>query len=548
MASGVPCVATDVGDNAWIIGDTGDVVPPRDPDALATALERLIVLGPEGRRRLGAAARARVIENFTLAEVVRQYEALYQRLVTGTYRGQHPTTGACGEVVERLSRDKAVTAWEGEPRTQPPYHRSRPVKRGFANLLIAALACALGLVLIELGLRFAGIGFPNFYTFDARIGGVLRPGAEGWYRKEGEDYIRISSAGLRDREHDRVKPPETLRIAVLGDSYAEAMQLPMSQAFWSVLERELASCRALDGEAVEVINFGVSGYGTAQELLTLRNRVWSYKPDIVVLAFLSGNDVRNNLRALEGDPLRPYFVLKAGELVLDDSFARPRPSDRVSPLGHLYAWLLDHLRIGQLIHDAVQRFRRRQTATSEATAGRRELGVDDEVFKPPTSEDSREAWRVTEALIAEMQQEVQSGGADFLVVTLSNSIQVHPDDNVRRKYMEQIGVPDLGYPDRRIRRAGKRDGYPVLELTTPMSEIAEATGDALHGFGENIGHGHWNAEGHRLAGQLIAARLCVRLTGIGGATPLSIPDRARPARSPRHRGTGRGRHCRPSGS
>jgi glycosyltransferase involved in cell wall biosynthesis len=80
MASGVPCVATDVGDSALIVGGTGIVVPRRDPKALADGLSRLIALGPEGRHRLGQAARRRIIEHFGLAEVVRQYEALYRRV------------------------------------------------------------------------------------------------------------------------------------------------------------------------------------------------------------------------------------------------------------------------------------------------------------------------------------------------------------------------------------------------------------------------------------------------------------------------------------
>lgn len=79
MASGVPCVATDIGDSAWIVGRTGFVVPPRDSEALAAALGRLIALGPEGRQQLGAAARARVLEDFGVDEIVRQYETLYER-------------------------------------------------------------------------------------------------------------------------------------------------------------------------------------------------------------------------------------------------------------------------------------------------------------------------------------------------------------------------------------------------------------------------------------------------------------------------------------
>jgi glycosyltransferase involved in cell wall biosynthesis len=80
-ACGVPCVATDVGDSAWIIGPCGSVVPPRDPEALARALARMLELDPEQRRQLGQAARARTIELFSLHRVAQQYEALYERVL-----------------------------------------------------------------------------------------------------------------------------------------------------------------------------------------------------------------------------------------------------------------------------------------------------------------------------------------------------------------------------------------------------------------------------------------------------------------------------------
>jgi glycosyltransferase involved in cell wall biosynthesis len=79
MASGVPCVTTDIGDSAWIVGRVGIVVPPRDAEALADALGRLVALGCEGRRQLGAAARARVIEHFEVDDIVGRYQGLYER-------------------------------------------------------------------------------------------------------------------------------------------------------------------------------------------------------------------------------------------------------------------------------------------------------------------------------------------------------------------------------------------------------------------------------------------------------------------------------------
>jgi glycosyltransferase involved in cell wall biosynthesis len=78
MSCAVPCAVTDVGDSAWIVGNAGRVVPPRDSEALANAWKELIELGPEGRKALGKAARVRIIESFSLNSVVARYESLYE--------------------------------------------------------------------------------------------------------------------------------------------------------------------------------------------------------------------------------------------------------------------------------------------------------------------------------------------------------------------------------------------------------------------------------------------------------------------------------------
>jgi glycosyltransferase involved in cell wall biosynthesis len=77
MACGVPCVVTDVGDSAYIVADSGFVAPPRDPEALANALVRLIDMGPSGRQQLGTKARQRVETKFSLPAIVQSYENLY---------------------------------------------------------------------------------------------------------------------------------------------------------------------------------------------------------------------------------------------------------------------------------------------------------------------------------------------------------------------------------------------------------------------------------------------------------------------------------------
>lgn len=371
----------------------------------------------------------------------------------------------------------------------------------------------------EIILRLIGYSFPNFYTLDQDRGNALRPNAEGWYRKEGKVYVRINSQGLRDREHTLSKPPRTIRIAVLGDSYAEALQVPMENTFWYVMEQRLQNCPAFAGKKIEVINFGVSGYGTAQELVTLRQRVWDYSPDIVLLAVTTNNDITDNSRALKKTDEVPYFVYRDNQLVLDNSFQSASVFRwRQSALSRFGGWLADHLRIVQAMTEIQRAIKTRITSRQEpriidgaaqnnaALAG--DVGIDNLIYREPDDETWRDAWRVTEGLIVLMRDEVNAHDAKFLVITESNGIQVHPDPATREDFMRRIGARDLFYPDLRIRALCEREGIPVLTLVPYLQSYAEQHKVFLHGFGKEIGNGHWNAEGHRVAGEIIADKLC----------------------------------------
>jgi len=177
-------------------------------------------------------------------------------------------------------------------------------------------AFGVALLVCEAVLRLSGWTAPIFTEPDSHLGVRLVPNAEGWWREEGATYLKINSAGFRDREHSKSKPAGTFRIAVLGDSYAEARQVSMEATFWSIMEKRLAACANLNGKRIEVLNFGVSGYGTAQELIMLRREVWAYSPDLVLLAFSTGNDIRDNSPTLSQDGTRPFFVYRNEQLCL----------------------------------------------------------------------------------------------------------------------------------------------------------------------------------------------------------------------------------------
>jgi hypothetical protein len=390
-----------------------------------------------------------------------------------------------------------------------------------ATLILASFIVALALG--ELALRAIGYSAPIWYQPDARLGWTLRPGLAGWWTREGRGFVEVNSAGLRDGEHALEKPAGTYRIAVLGDSYSEAFQLPAAQAYWALLPARLASCGLAAGKRIEVLNFGVSGYGTAQELLMLESRAIAYRPDLVLLQFTDGNDVADNAPTLADEKARPFFVLgRDGALELDDSFARS------SAFAHRSAraaqWLriaADHSRLAQLAR-AVRELplmSGAQARDKNEKAGGIEQGLEAMVLARPRTPAWEDAWRVTEALLARTADYARSRGAQFVVVTVPYAAQVHPDRELRAALAAKLGVEDLFYPDRRIGEFAARHGIRAIALAPQMQRLADQRGTFFHGF-ENvgIGIGHWNAQGHRTAADLVARELC-SLKSQPGASP-----------------------------
>jgi hypothetical protein len=391
-------------------------------------------------------------------------------------------------------------------------------KRWKLRLVAVLFALVAAVLIFEIGLRTAGIYSPNFVTPDQYRGFSLRPGAEGLYRHEGEAYVRINSEGLRDRERTKAKPANTFRVAVLGDSMIEALQVPLEQTASAIMENRLQQCPSLRGRTVEVINFGVSSYGTAQELLTLRHKVWDYSPDLVLLAFTTTNDIKDNSRALAHDSdLRAYFVYQNGQLVVDNAFLQaPRYQRQQSFVGKSLFWFKEHSRIVQVINDMRTALRARSEERDQKTIDSYNF-----IYREPTDADWQEAWRVTEGTIQLMRDEVEKRGARFIVATLTTDRQVQPDPTVRQEFTRSIGVSDLFYPDRRIKALGDRDGFTVVNLAPPLQEYAEKNKVFLHGFGRQMGVGHWNAEGNRLAGEKLSEALCTMIESSGNLGPSS---------------------------
>jgi hypothetical protein len=381
------------------------------------------------------------------------------------------------------------------------------MKRILIPATLVAASVLFSILCFEIVLRAIGYSAPIWYQPDARLGWTLRPGLAYWWTREGRAFVEINSAGMRDAEHALAKPHDVYRVAVLGDSYSEAFQLPREQAFWALLPERLAQCGIAPGKRIEVLNFGVSGYGTAQEYLMLEARAIRYRPDLVLLQFTNGNDVANNSAALEDEKARPFFVFgRDGALRLDDSFAgSPAFAHRSGRSWQSLRAASDHSRVVQLVRGIKE-----VPLMGRAHAGGGvEQGLEPTVLAGPRTPAWEEAWRVTEALIAKTAEFSARNGARFAVFTVPYAAQVHPDYRLREALAAKLGVRDLLYPDRRISEFAKRNGIQAIALAPQMQGLAEARFTYFHGF-ENVGMGvgHWNAQGHHTAADLIARELC----------------------------------------
>ena len=399
-------------------------------------------------------------------------------------------------------------------------------RRLMLSLLTVMIGLIAGLLICEIGLRIAGYSYPEFYSANEKLGYSLIPSMTGQYQKEGRSSVVINSDGFRDDEHTIQKPDNVFRIAVIGDSYAEAFQVEQEQAFWKVMEGNLARCGGFQERKVEVLNFGVSGYGTAQELITLREKVWKYQPDLVLLAVTTNNDITDNSKLFKKAPI-PYFELRDGRLELDESFRETSAFKVRNSIGFVGTWLSNHLRFVQAIRRglvAAKNWRDSRKSveptqsndanntsavkSSETIPQTGDIGIDNAIYIETLDEKWALAWRVSEELISMMNTEVRAKGAEFLVVTLSNGVQVWPDPEVRTAYARKIGAKDLLYPDRRIETYCKNRGINVLSLAPKLTAYAAANQVFLHGFDADIGNGHWNANGHRVAGEMLSEYVC----------------------------------------
>jgi hypothetical protein len=276
---------------------------------------------------------------------------------------------------------------------------------------IAKRAAFVG-VLVCFGLFLGGLALEMFfrlaldiYECDDDLGWVFKPDKFGLkISRHGEFFqvVRFNSDGFRDEDWTLEKPRNTFRVALMGDSFAAGLQVPTHDLFARQIEGSLNQVLA-DDSRVEILNAAVDGYGTAQQLLLYRQKLRSYKPDLVLLAVYPGNDLADNWPGSGNDHYiarqcgRPYYRLVDGELV-DLGLVKPATrsgstADRLFGFLRIYA-----------------NFAPQTYQESDFTL------ADIKQRQHPDTLDR--AWALTKRLILEFDQDVRGDGGRLAVMIL----------------------------------------------------------------------------------------------------------------------------------
>ncbi|RJQ17633.1 hypothetical protein C4573_01490 [Candidatus Woesearchaeota archaeon] len=282
------------------------------------------------------------------------------------------------------------------------------------EVLLKVLAVILALfifsVFLEIFVRVANLapekGLPPYMNIlDNDTGFKLNPGFTGIVRDaEYTNNINISSQGHRDREFNYSKPEGTLRILALGDSMQFGTGVEEEETYIKTFERELSKTYT-----VEVINAGVGGWSTKQELAYLKTEGIKFQPDVILLSYYVGNDLEEN-----------YYYKNKTYSIIGGYLIEQRPSAIVKANWLIYRYCKSCL-------FTVRAVRNIAYTSSLSEAEKRSLEI--EQFIPEETEKKSAAWNETIETLIAFKAFAKEHDATFIVLILPHKLQV--DSQVR---------------------------------------------------------------------------------------------------------------------
>lgn len=376
---------------------------------------------------------------------------------------------------------------EDTDREEPAPASSRRGRELVFGLVAMSLAVLVGLIASEIATRIFKpqmlFRYPKgMYEAHPSRGYRLSPGFRGeMVTPEYRTKVAINNLGMRDDADVSAAHPGTVRIVAIGDSFTMGVGVEHSETFLELAERDLQR----RGSKVEILNTGVPGYGTREEIDVLAKDVDALRPDLILLCFFIGNDLWDNARPAT-------LHVRDGDLVDNEPTGGTLPPALRSFLArhsHLYhlLWPYQRLLFG---NDGADRRGQRRALS---------------IFGPVDG-DAREAWAATERYLDEFLALAASRKLPTAVVLIPDPLQVDRDhwQAVTKELDLTPSAEALDIPNRRLTEVLERYHLPVLDLLPTLRTQLDPASLYLPV------DKHWTREGNRVAGTALASFLADR--------------------------------------
>ena len=354
---------------------------------------------------------------------------------------------------------------------QPPSVKRAKLKKVFFSVGAITIGIGIAILMGEIGLRLlqparlssSGRERDFFCRFDPELGWAPLPNITALHKKRDlSGLVHQNKYGLRGADDMQLnKTTGKRRVLVLGDSYAWG---------YGMNQTELFSAPEVHGTNDEILNFGVSGYGTDQEYLFYQREGTNFVVDEVVVAFNPYNNVAHNLASNQYGYLKPYFTLKNQQLILHTEHIRK------STLRSMFSSLNHHSRVWNLLRE-VRRVLGNSLERRRGIAEAREA----EYRPEDVSERDRAGVDLTVEILKKLKDAASAQKADFCVIF----IPYKPHIDKRLPYNNPL-VPLIAAG---LTRAG-------ITYREPYPEFLKAALAGVHPFHDP--DNHFGPDGHAL--------------------------------------------------
>lgn len=368
------------------------------------------------------------------------------------------------------------------PTVKAKPEQAKKCRSKWRTALETTIFLAAGVALLEWFLPIAGVGQEEFLQPDTKLGCRHIPGKYVVWRMEGFSRGHLNSTGLRDVEHQIAKTQGTIRVALLGDSSTEGLQVPLDETYARLVEQQLNNSGT---QKYEVINFACSSYSTGQQREQFLNEVTAYKPDITVLLYNRGDAVENIRKPgkLNVEP-RPYFYLDdQGNLKQDNTILAVNKA-KLSP-----NQVFDFLRAKSSIYGVLSSTHL-ALCTNEPLYGKLKNAFDwlanlnaPNKNVPNILYPEQDAFRVTRSLIVDLNNSCKANNSKFVLLVFPNT----------------LGDLDLAFQAKQLAALSKEQRFPSFNLTQSFYD----TGNPGAQFLEY----HFSSAGHKVVANQLASLL-----------------------------------------